>query len=377
MNFEPRHLRFLLTSHGASLFGAERVVIALASGLAARGHDIVLELPHDGPALAVAQRLPGVRVTVTGRTRMPRNAPELLRYTADLRDSVRRLRTANRVGLYDVIWVNSIYNMPAALAARHANAVVVWHLHETNFAGAGWITARVVRVLCDLAVVPSRFVADSFTTAGFPATRLRVVPNALLQPITALPPRTQQPTFIVGYVGQFEPRKRATDVVAALGLLDGVNGLLVGDGKSRRVVETAIARLQLEQRVRLTGFQADILPFVADTDCIVIPSRDEPFGLVALEAMAAGRPVIAAESGALPDVLGDAALYYPLGDSAALAACIRRLRGDRRLAASLRAKGLVRVREFSLQRMLDRVEVVAHDALAMRSHAGTSEAGAS
>jgi glycosyltransferase involved in cell wall biosynthesis len=377
MDLVPTPSRFLFSSHGASLFGAERVLLALAGGLAARGHDVVLELPHDGPALAAAQQLARVRVTVTGRRRLPRNAPELLLYTGGLANSVRRLHAASRAGSYDVIWINSLYNLPAALAARHAGAVVVWHLHERNFVGAlGWLTARVVRALCDVVVVPSRFVAASFAAASSASAPLRVVPNALLQPITSVPTRTKQESFVVGYVGQFEPRKRAADVVEALGRLEGVNGLLVGDGKARRAVEAVVARLHLEKRVRFTGFQSDVRPLLAESDCVVVPSRNEPFGLVALEAMAAGRPVIAADSGALPEVLGDAALYYPLGDSAALAACVERLRADASLGETLRARGLVRVQEFSLERMLDRVEAVAHDALAARRHARTAEAHA-
>lgn len=376
MDLEHRPLRFLLSSHGASLFGAERVLLALADGLAARGHDVTLELPHDGPAVTAARRLAHVSVTVSGRRRLPRNASELLLYTGGLPNGVRRLHAGNRVGSYDVIWINSLYNLPAALAARSSDAVVVWHLHERNFRGAvGWLTGRVVRSVCDVVVVPSRFVADSFA-AAVPSARLRVVPNALLEPITFVPPGTQRGPFVVGYIGQFEPRKRATDVVEALARLEGANGLFVADGKARHVVEATVSRLHLENRVRLTGFQSDVRPFLAESDCVVIPSRNEPFGLVALEAMAAGRPVIAADSGALPEVLGDAALYYPLGDSAALATCIEGLRADVGLANVLRARGLARVRAFSLDSMLDRVETVAHDALAARRQARVAEAPA-
>jgi glycosyltransferase involved in cell wall biosynthesis len=363
-------IRFLLSSHGASLFGAERVLLALAGGLAARRHDVTLELPHAGPAHDVAQRLERVRLISTHRRRLPRNATELVRYAAGFPAGVRALRAVIQRGRYDVVWANSLFNPLPALAARGTGAAVAWHVHERNFAGvAGRAAVYWIRSRADLAIAPSRFVAQSFTDAGLAESRVRVVPNALLAPVTPVPHRPSTGRFVAGYIGQFEPRKRAPDVLEAVAQLAGAGALLIGDGKARGAVEAARKRLQLGDRARLTGFQRDVRPFLADCDCIVIPSRDEPFGLVALEAMAAGLPVVAARSGALPEVLGDGALYYPLGDVTALAAALRRLRDEPRLAAELRTRGLDRVREYSLERMLDHVEAIARELLERRRRA--------
>src|SRR5690606_39612657 len=61
----------------SDLYGAERVLLTLAEGFAARGHDVTLEIPHEGPALDAARRLKGVRVWHSRRPRLPRNAIEL------------------------------------------------------------------------------------------------------------------------------------------------------------------------------------------------------------------------------------------------------------------------------------------------------------
>src|SRR5688572_4039655 len=363
-------IRFLLSSHGASLFGAERVLLALAGGLAGRGHDVTLELPHEGPARAVAERLDRVRVIVTGRRRLPRNAPELVRYAAGFPVGRRSLRTVLRHDHYDVVWANSLFNPLPAFAARGTGAAVVWHLHERNFAGvAGRIAVHAIGTHADVVLAPSRFVADSFARAGLAESKLRILPNALLERIAAVPMKPGGRPFVAGYIGQFEPRKRAPDVLAAIARIDGASALLIGDGKARAAVEAARDSLRLGERARLVGFQQDIRPFLAECDCIVIPSRDEPFGLVGLEAMAAGLPVVAARSGALPEVLGDAALYYPLADTDALADCLGRLRDAPGLAAALRTRGLARVRDFSLDRMLDAVENVTRGLLERRGPA--------
>ncbi|HTU70731.1 MAG TPA: glycosyltransferase family 1 protein [Candidatus Baltobacteraceae bacterium] len=79
-----------------------------------------------------------------------------------------------------------------------------------------------------------------------------------------------------------------------------------------------------------------------DAELFAFPSRYEGFGLPVLEAMAHGTPVITTRVAAIPEVAGDAALYVPPDDDAALADAIARVRGDAALAASLRERGRLR-----------------------------------
>jgi glycosyltransferase involved in cell wall biosynthesis len=91
----------------------------------------------------------------------------------------------------------------------------------------------------------------------------------------------------------------------------------------------------------------------------VVPSIwPEPFGLVALEAMAAGRPVIASAAGALPEILGDgkAGVLVPPGDPGALRAALERLLGDPALRQRLADQAARRAREFGADAVVPRVE---------------------
>lgn len=342
------------------------MLLAMGFELRARGHDVEFEFAHDdGPAVALA-RTGATRVHVTYRPRLPRNAGELGRYVWSSPGAVRRMRRLIRDGRFDIVWVNSIYNPLAAVAASGARRpVVVWHLHERNFPGVvGGVAAAWIRRFSNMQVAVSRFVADSFESWRFLHRRVRVCHNALLRPIR---PVAKDPgsgsggaTFTVGFVGQFEPVKRAPDVVHALARLPSVTGLFVGDGKGRDRVENAIKAHGLQSRVRLAGFQADVRPYLELMDCVVIPSRVEGFCLVALEAMAAGVPVVASRSGALPEVLGDAALYYPPGDVEGMAGAIDRLVRDPELAMKLGAVGSQRVvSDFGVDRWIDSIEAVA------------------
>jgi glycosyltransferase involved in cell wall biosynthesis len=92
----------------------------------------------------------------------------------------------------------------------------------------------------------------------------------------------------------------------------------------------------------------------------------EPFGLVALEAMACGRPVVASAVGALPEVVGDTGILVPPEDPLALADALVELLSDTRKIEKLGAKAIARARMFSLekraQRLVELVREVAHNA---------------
>ena len=365
-------MKILLSSHGASPFGAERVLLIMAEGLARRGHDVTLEIPHEGPALEAAATLEGVTVWLSRRPRLPRNAREALRYVAGAAPAVGRLARGMRSGApgseadrsraYDVVWVNSMFNPPAALAARLARRPVVWHLHERNLRGpAALPMAWLIRACSAVSVPVSRFVAETFRRVPGGGGRQEVLFEQF-PALPALPPPPADQQFTVGFVGQLEPRKRIDDLLRALSSVPGVWGLVVGDGKRRHHVERALTRYGLGEKVELAGLQKDVVPFYQRMHCVVIPSRDEPCPLVAFEAMSIGRPVIASRHGGHPEVLGDAALYFPLGDANELAACILRLRDDPSLRTELRQRGLERVAGFGREHWLDEVERIAGEA---------------
>ena len=351
-------MKLLLVSHSASPYGAERVLNALGRGLEERGHDVTVDYPHAGPALEAARGAVS-DVRVSGRHRLPRNAREVLGFLATAPSAVGRVRRLARDGDPDVVWINSLYNPWAALGARLSGRPVVWHLHEYPLPEPlGLATALLVGATATGVAAISRFVADGWRRYPWLRRRIAVLPNPLLDP--AEPVGTPDRPFTVGYVGQLEPRKRVTDLVRAVARLpDDVHAVIVGDGKDRPATEAVIRDGRAGHRIRLAGYRDDVRAQLARFHCVAIPSLREPFGLVALEAMAAGVPVVAARSGALPEVLGDAALYHDPGDPHDLADQIRKLKADPDLRADLVETGQRRVATFRRDVWLDGAEAIA------------------
>jgi glycosyltransferase involved in cell wall biosynthesis len=142
--------------------------------------------------------------------------------------------------------------------------------------------------------------------------------------------------------------------------------LVVGqDDGQRATLEQLANSLGITSRVRFTGFRADAHRFVAACDVFVMPSVEEPFGLVFLEAMALGRPVVATNDGGTPEVVVDGVtgLLSAQGDVDALADHLVRLAADPTLRARLGAAGVARVATaFQPERLAADVAAIYCDA---------------
>lgn len=124
--------------------------------------------------------------------------------------------------------------------------------------------------------------------------------------------------------------------------------LAIGGGRFTEDEEGLISRWGLADRVIQSAASDRELPGIyGGAEAFVFPSRSEGFGLPALEAMACGTPTVLADSSSLPEVGGDAALYFPPGDSSALGAQLEQLLLDAELRRDLSVKGLARVQQFT------------------------------
>jgi len=202
-------------------------------------------------------------------------------------------------------------------------------------------------------VFVSRYLRQRFD--GEAPDKIAVLPNPLT--LAALPPAGARARTIL-FAGRMTIDK-APDVfveacAVALPRLAGWRAHMIGgDRFGPDSPETGfVARIRAAAAAAGIGFagprpHAAVLAAMAGAAIVVVPSRwAEPFGLTALEAMASGAALIAAETGGLPEVAGEAALYVPPGDAPALSAAILALATDEARRATLAARGRARAALF-------------------------------
>ncbi len=168
------------------------------------------------------------------------------------------------------------------------------------------------------------------------------------------------------FVGALRYYKGLPYLLRAMSTLPGVRLTVIGRGPMERAWKELAQRLGLGLRVDFLGdVSGRLLPsYYAACDMFVFPSceRSEAFGLVQLEAMAAGKPVVSTELGtgtSFVNVDGETGLVVPPRDSGALAAAIQNLLDHPELRARMGAAGRERVlQEFTLDKMVDRVMAV-------------------
>ena len=216
-------------------------------------------------------------------------------------------------------------------------------------------------------VCVSPHLAELVRAKGVPPERVHVVPNA----VRPGPParvglrslRGDRPLIVSA--GRLHPKKGFDVLIRAAARLQG-EGLefdlaIAGEGEERPALEALIASLGLERRVRLAGWLDDVPAFLAEGDLFAMPSHQEGWPLVLLEAMAAGLPIVASDIDGVREMLapGGIGVLVPPADEAALAAVVGRLLRQPAEAAALgMAAREVARSEHGMERLEQRLTAV-------------------
>ena len=171
------------------------------------------------------------------------------------------------------------------------------------------------------------------------------------------------------FVGTLEPRKNVSTLLRAFQAVRARHNILLVLAGRRgwlfQPIFQLIDELQLHHHVRiLERVPIHELPVIyTAAAALSLPSLYEGFGLTALEAMACGVPTVVADTSALPEVVGDAALLHPPTDEEALAEALLRLLQDEDLRATLRRRGQERAGRFTWEKTARQTLAVYREAL--------------
>ena len=335
--------------------GGEAQVLGLLSYLAERGHHNDLLTHPDGRLFQQSQAL------------SVRALPLVVRNDLDFRP-VPTLRRLVRDENYDVIHFHT----------KRAHALSFWLSHGSPGPkyvvtrrmdypeSRSWYTRYLYNRKVDGVIAISGKIRELLIEAGVERERIRLIHSGIdPRPFetAANDCAVDCERIVVGMIAVLEERKGHRVLLEAARRLKArgcqIGYRLAGEGSLRKSLEETTIQLGLNEDVRFLDFVSDIPAFLNSVDIVVLPSLFEGLGVSVLEAMAAGKAVIASRAGGLAEVVVDAVTGFLVapGDAEALANAIVKLAGDRSLSREMGQKGKVRLKEhFTMEQMATKNE---------------------
>ncbi|WP_108249616.1 glycosyltransferase family 4 protein [Planctomonas deserti] len=355
--------RVLYCHPGAELYGSDRMALETVKALTRTGKVVEVVLPVAGPlwshmeASGISARevdVPVLRKEYLQPRRLLSLVTESLRAIGQARREIADFAP-------DVVYVNTITQPVWIIAGWLSRKRVIVHVREAE--------DDLGRLLRGVLVAPLKFatvvVSNSKSTdefversSFFPLPNREVIYNGKSwDPYAHSADEASAEPLDIIVVGRLSPRKGQDVVIDALALLHQrgrkatlaiVGDVYPGYEWYRDDLLEQAERLGVSAYCRFVGFVSDPETYLARSKVAVVPSRAEPFGTVAAEAMAAGKPTIVARTQGLIEIVEDevSGLVVPSEDAPALAHALERILGDEELAADLAEAGARRVHDL-------------------------------
>jgi glycosyltransferase involved in cell wall biosynthesis len=365
--------------HEPVVGGAAIAVLRILPMLEERGWRFTFWTPGPGP----------LRTELESRGYAVAGIPRLLRYSraalsvppgpirrlASVPGYLHRFRRWVREQAPAIVHANTLILIPEAFAARGASSAVLLYVHEIlppDRRGAA--AARLIGLGADTVVANSERSAAALRERGVSA---HAVHNGVELP--ELPEREASAgrELVIGTLGTVSHRK-GSDLFLALAdrvrrELPGAEFRMIGpcpEGSEQSWASDLVRAAEAQGVV--TGARSDVFSELSEWDLLVLPSRNEPFGLVVVEAMASGLPVVATRVGGLPEIVAeDTGVLVEVNDLEAAAEAVLRLAREPLTRAAMGRAGRARVeRHFTLERQAEGVHEAYCRALAVPADGG-------
>lgn len=263
------------------------------------------------------------------------------------------------------------------IAGRLTSRPAVIHVHDINPVGPGlrFLQRRVARWTSMALAVSEAAAAWATEQLAIPRDRAIVLRNGVAATsfADAAPSaverirselRIREEARVVGIIGRLAPEKGHPLLIrtwpSLLARCPGAVLVVVGEGPTRRACESLVRELGLGDTIRFTGHRDDVGEILGIMDVVALPSEREGFGYAALEATAAGKPVVAFRVGGLQSIVidGETGILVPPGDGESLVQGLSRLLTDAGLRSRLSEGCRRHARGFSLEEHVRRLEEI-------------------
>jgi glycosyltransferase involved in cell wall biosynthesis len=380
-----KKLNILFISHLSGSGGAERCLFDVVSRINREKFNVYINTPYDDE-LNHKLKQNNISYTISFTDQwipLSQNwgIDHLFKFVKLLRARIWSIETKINNLSIDLVYSNSITCIDGAIAAKRMGVPHIWHIHENvdgnrslkSYLPIG-LTYRIARFFCTHFIVVSKTVARHINEPGinvytifngadfkkFSIKKTNSLKNELCLAET---------TKIIAQIGSLIPVKRVEVFVeAAETVLSSKSNkelafILVGSGEDEytEVIKNKIANSPFSHHFFLLGQRQNIPEIMNEIDILAITSESEGFSRVAIEAMAAGKPVVATRCGGPEEIILDheTGFLVPVGDAKAIAERLILLIDNSGLASQMGKEGRQRVKEhFSMDKYISSIEKV-------------------
>lgn len=308
-------IKVCFVSHLSSKGGAEGALLELLDALTERGIECNVILPSEGP-LGIELTKRKITYCTLPYKWWAETAPTLWRrIKISLWNLFMAIPMAIRINRWkcDLVMTNSIVICDGALAARLLCLPHVWYIHEFGYKDHGLvfhlgqkISLGLINRLSKVCLVNSETMGQEFRKYIAPSKLKVVYQSVTVSPGSVVEHLPSEPNSILKciVVGSLHKGKRQEDAIRAISEIvrRGIRAelFIIGSGSIiyHEFLRNLVIKYNLEKQVSFIGYVENAFPFIQDADVLLMCSRSEAFGRVTIEAMKAGKPVIAARSGA-------------------------------------------------------------------------------
>ena len=375
-----KRIKILFVSHDPRLYGAQKSLLDLILGLNKDLFKPIVLESREGPLTEILRKNDIETLSFPFEFWVGANlkktffrAVKLIQVSKNIEVQVRPLQP-------DLIYTNTAVIPIGGISAKKLKIPHIWHIREfvqqdlgVNYDFGTILSMKFMSLSSERIICNSQAIKQKLSQY-IPGKKLTLVYNGFLDSSnTPSPPNkdfSRTRPFSLCMVGSVTPHKGHGDALLAVNFLKekGINTRLriVGDGPAAEMakLKELSRKLNISANVHFEGFREDINSVFFSSDATLVCSRQEAFGRVAVESMAAGTPVIGTNTGGLPEVVEDriTGFLYPPGDIPSLAEKIQTLLNNPSLYNSFSAAGYLSVyKKFTKQRYVTELEKIIRE----------------
>lgn len=373
-------INILFIHQSADLYGSDKTLLQLLTNLDTSKFNPVVVIPLDGPLKEELEKN-NIKVIISPVLKLYRKmfTPlNILLFFKQIKKGIQVLDELNKEYKFDIIYSNTLAVLLGMIYARKRKIKHVWHVHEiiVHPKPIAYVFPKLLNKYADVVVCNSKATMDNLVFREKElGNKTQVIYNGLKPQKDDFVKTAKQDLgfdnddFIITLIGRINRLKGHKWLLHTFInnfqsnkniKLVFVGSPVVGQEYYLEEIEQIISEKNLQNQVKIVGFKKELRPFLCLTDVLAVPSTEaESFGLVALEAMLAKKPVIGSNHGGLTEIIvqNETGFLVEPNDDVQLATAIQKLYNNQELRILLGNNGYDRaIKEFSEEKYLKSFE---------------------